>query len=424
MGHLSLLRRRPAFRLLFLATVGSGLGTMLAVVALTIDVWDRTHSGTWVSALLIVDFLPAIVIGLLLGPILDRYPRRALMIGSDLTRAAIFVALVFAPNVYWIVALAAVAGFATGFFRPAVYAGLPNLVEESELGRANSLLLATENATWAIGPLLSGLLVAASSPDVAYWVNAATFVFSALLVVRIAASQLQALTVPSRGHWRDLGDGFSLVRRSRPLLAVLVAWSIAMLGNAAVNVAEIALAKDVFDGGDFGFGLLVAVSGVGLVAGAAGAAPALERRKLNAVYASGFALMGIGVALAAAAPSLWVALVFVFAYGVGNGGANVCNPLLVQLGAPDELRGRAFTLIMSVNFAVLGLAMAAAGPLTNAIGARWVWGVGAISYAAAFFAAAALAPPTRQPAPDERETAELVLEEPVVAVHGGPLQGQ
>ena len=57
---------------------------MLAVVALTIDVWDRTHSGTWVSALLIVDFLPAIVIGLLLGPILDRYSRRALMIGSDL----------------------------------------------------------------------------------------------------------------------------------------------------------------------------------------------------------------------------------------------------------------------------------------------------------------------------------------------------
>lgn len=424
MGHLTLLRRRPAFRLLFLATVGSGLGTMLAVVALTIDVWDRTHSGTWVSALLIVDFLPAILIGLLLGPIVDRYSRRALMVGSDLTRAAVFVALVFAPNTYWIVALAAVAGFATGFFRPAVYAGLPNLVEEAELGRANSLLLATENATWAIGPLLSGVLVAASSPDLAYWVNAATFVFSALLVARIAGSQLQALTVPSRGHWRDLGDGFALVRRSRPLLAVLIAWTIAMLGNAAVNVAEVVLAKEVFDAGDFGFGLLVGVSGAGLVAGSAAAAPALERRKLNAVYAGAFALMGIGVALAAASPSLWVALVFVLAYGVGNGAANVCNPLLVQLGAPDELRGRAFTLIMSVNFAVLGLAMAVAGPLTNAIGARWVWGLGAISYAAAFLAAAALAPTTRQSALDEREAAALVREEPVVAVHGGPLQGQ
>jgi MFS family permease len=197
-----------------------------------------------------------------------------------------------------------------------------------------------------------------------------------------------------------------------------------MLGNAAVNVAEVVLAKDVFDGGDFGFGLLVAASGVGLVAGAAGAAPALERRKLNAVYAASFALMGIGVALAAASPSLWVALAFVFAYGVGNGSANVCNPLLVQLGAPDRLRGRAFTLIMSVNFAVLGLAMAAAGPLTNAVGARWVWGIGAISYAAAFIAAAALAPTTRQSALDEREAAELLREEPVVAVHGGPLQEQ
>lgn len=424
MGQLTLLRRHPAFRLLFLATFGSGLGTMLAVVALTIDVWDRTHSGTWVGALLIVDFLPAILIGLLLGPILDRYSRRALMVGSDVARAALFVGLVFAPDAYWIVGLAGLTGFATGFFRPAVYAGLPNLVDESELGRANSLLQTTENATWAIGPLLSGLLVAASSPDVAYWVNAATFVFSALLVVRIAPTQLQAMAVPSRGHWRDLGDGFAFVRRSRPLLAVLVAWSIAMIGNAAVNVAEVVLAKDVLDGGDFGFGVLVAASGVGLVAGAAITASALERWKLNSVYASGFALMGVGVALAAASPSIWVALVFVFVYGFGNGGANVCNPLLVQIGAPDELRGRAFTLIMSVNFAVLGLAMAAAGPLTNAIGARWVWGVGAISYAFAFVAAAALAPTTRQPAPGEREAAALVREEPAVAVPGGPLQGQ
>jgi MFS family permease len=56
----------------------------------------------------------------------------------------------------------------------------------------------------------------------------------------------------------------------------------------------------------------------------------------------------------------------------------VCNALLVQRGAPDVLRGRAFTVIMSVNFAVLGLAMAVAGPLTDAVGARWVWGAAAL----------------------------------------------
>jgi MFS family permease len=64
--------------------------------------------------------------------------------------------------------------------------------------------------------------------------------------------------------------------------------------------------------------------------------------------------------------------------GAGNGTAIVCNTLLVQRGAPDRLRGRAFTTIMSVNFALLGLGMAVAGPLLDAVGARWVFAVAGI----------------------------------------------
>ena len=92
---LTLLGRAPAFRSLFLATLGSGLGSMLAVIALTVDVYDRTESGAWVALLLIADFLPTIAIGLLLGPLLDRFSRRGLMIASDLVRMGAFVALPF-----------------------------------------------------------------------------------------------------------------------------------------------------------------------------------------------------------------------------------------------------------------------------------------------------------------------------------------
>ena len=64
------------FRLLFLSTLGSSIGTLLAAVALAIDVKDRTNSGVWVGAVLIVEFLPTIVVGLTLGPLLDRLDRR------------------------------------------------------------------------------------------------------------------------------------------------------------------------------------------------------------------------------------------------------------------------------------------------------------------------------------------------------------
>src|SRR5947207_14627049 len=133
--------------MLFLAVFGSGLGTWLAFVALTVDVYDRTHSGPWVSALLIADFLPMIAIGLLFGPLLDRLSRRGLLVAADLARFGVFCALPFATSAAQIVALAAAAGFATGFFRPAVYAGLPNLVSDADLPRANSLLHTIENVT-------------------------------------------------------------------------------------------------------------------------------------------------------------------------------------------------------------------------------------------------------------------------------------
>jgi hydrogenase/urease accessory protein HupE len=101
--------------LLFLAALGSGVGTYLAFVALAVDVWDRTESGTWVAWLLIADFLPAIAIGLLLGALLDRRSRRQLMILADLVRFGVFCALPFTTSPSQIVVLAGVAGFATGW---------------------------------------------------------------------------------------------------------------------------------------------------------------------------------------------------------------------------------------------------------------------------------------------------------------------
>jgi MFS family permease len=363
--------------MLSLAAFGSGLGTWLAFVALTVDVFDRTHSGPWVSALLIADFLPMIAIGLLFGPLLDRLSRRWLLVAADLARFGVFCALPFATSAAQIVALAAAAGFATGFFRPAVYAGLPNLVDDADLPRANSLLQTLENVTTTAGPLVGGILVSTSSPDTAYWINAVTFVVSAFLLLRIPARLLQVRAAPSRGHLRDLRAGFAIVRHARPLLTVLVVWNVAMLANAGVNVAEVVLAKVSFHAGDFGFGLLVAAAGLGLAGGSLAAGPLLERRRTREVYGGSLALMAVGTGLAAVSPNVWVAAACVVVSGVGNGATVVCNALLVQRGAPDELRGRAFTVLMSSTAVSLGAGMIAAGIVTNALGARWVWGIAA-----------------------------------------------
>jgi MFS family permease len=384
---LDLLRRARDFRLLFVAAIGSGLGTRLAVLALMVDVWDRTQSGKWVAALLVTDFVPIIVIGLLLGSFLDRFSRRRLMIASDLLRCAVFVALPFATSATMVVVLAGVVGFATGFFRPAVYAGLPNLVDDDDLPHANGVFQAGENLTWMLGPLLGSVLLWASGPDVAYWFNALTFLVSALLIMRIAELLLQSEKALTEGHWRDITRGFRVVRESRALLTVLVAWSLMMLAIGHSDVAQVELAKVDFDAGDFGLGLLMAAIGLGLVIGSLGAGWAAGRFGTGPAYVTAIAMMAAGLLIVSIVPNVWVAAVVVVGMGVGNGVAVVANSVLVQRGAEDRVRGRALTLVMSVNYSVLFVGMMLGGFVSDALGARMTWTIaGSIATVAALSA--------------------------------------
>src|SRR5213076_2757376 len=94
----------------------------------------------------------------------------------------------------------------------------------------------------------------------------------------IPQHMLQAAAAASRGHWADLKDGFAIAVRSRAFLTVLIAWNVAMLSNAAVNVAEPSLAFRSFDAGRFGLGLLMGSAGLGLATGAFLAGTWIDKR--------------------------------------------------------------------------------------------------------------------------------------------------
>lgn len=390
--QLGLLARPGAFRLIWVAALGSGMGTWLAAIALQVDIYSRTHSAKWVSALIIVEFVPTILVGLFLGPFVDRLSRRRLMVASDLVRFGVFAALPFADSALAIVLLAAVAGVAWSVFRPALYAGVPNLVEEEDLTSANSLLQAVDNGTAALAPPIAGVLVAAQGPHLAYWINAVSFVLSAALIARVPANMLQTAVSATRGLLRDVGDGMRAVVRSRALLTVAVVWTIAILANSAINVSEIALATESLDAGAFGFGLLAGAAGLGLAAGSLLAAPWIDQRGVAPAYVASFVLMAAGFGVAAIAPSVWVAALCVVVAGIGNGAAVVCNYTFVGRSAADEIRGRVITLLMSATAVTFVIGSLVAGPATDAVGARWVWGGAAAVYVAVALLALAMAP--------------------------------
>jgi predicted MFS family arabinose efflux permease len=156
------------------------------------------------------------------------------------------------------------------------------------------------------------------------------------------------------------------------------------------------------------------------VLGSLYAATALERRHISNVYGAALGLLAFGYGCAAIAPDVWIASLALVLSGGGNGVAIVCNALLVQRGVPDTLRGRAFTLLMSANFAVLGAGMLVAGPLTNAFGPRWVWAAAASIMAVSAVLGLLLARGVEQAEtePSERRAAL----EPEVEAAGSPQQ--
>jgi MFS family permease len=365
------------FRLLFLATLGSGVGTFAATIALTSDIDSRTDSTWWVSLLFLVTFTPPIVVGLFVGPLIDRLSRKVLIIASDVVRLAVFAVLPFADHPATMILLAAVAGFANSFFRPAVLAGVPNLVDEHDLDSATTLLQGTEWLAAAIGPVIAGALVSLSSAHVVYWMNAATFLFSAALILRIPGRLLQSEQGITRGHWRDLHDGFTAFRSSTALRVALFGFGLTMLATGLVNVSEIFLAKRSLGTGAFGFGLLWTGTGIGLVAGSVVIGILLRKRDVLDLYAYAFVPLTLGIIGAAAAPTIWIAAPAMTLAGFGQGLAFPMTVLIIQRYTSDRLRGRAFTVVISVHSGLLALAMVASGALTEIASARWTYAVAA-----------------------------------------------
>jgi len=117
---------------------------------------------------------------------------------------------------------------------------------------------------------------------------------------------------------------------------------------------------------------------------------------MTRAYGGSLVLMGIGFGLAAAAPSIAVASLLVVVATMGNGTAIVCNQLFMQRGAPDAMRGRALAVLMSMYYGVLGLAMAAAGILTDLAGARTAWALAGCVYLLAALAALVMTRHTRE----------------------------
>ena len=349
--------------------VGQGIsfvGDAVSLVALVVLIVEITGSATAVGGALVARLLPTLA-SPLAGVLADRLDRRVILVASDLVRAVLVLGMVFARDLVVLYVLAFLMGVARTFFNPTVRAAFPSVVGGGDLTRANALISGTFSVSEAVGPALGGLLVATVDVNAAFLLDGATYLISAALLSRIPLPRPER--EDSAGFGRELKAGFGYLAGARVPLTIVVGSFLTMLTINTTIPAEVFLAKETFEAGDAGYGLLVSLWGGGMVLGsvliaALGDRVALVPFYFLSIFASALALVATGLS-----PTFVVALGALTIAGIANGIDDVTANTILQKRVPDAFLGRVFAVRYFgfsagevFSYLVGGMIVDAAGP--------------------------------------------------------------
>ncbi len=369
--------RNTGMRRLQLAWLGSILGSGAYYVALA--VYAYAHGGAGAVALVgVLQMIPAAIAAPFTATLADRFPRRLVLVGADTARAALMGVVAVSIGLggpAWIAyAVITVSSIAGTPFRPAQAALLPTLARTpAELTAANVTSSTFESIGYFAGPAIGGFLLAATNPQTVFAVNAASFVWSALLVIGIRGAEPVANRRHTE-HERPAGSqalaGFQTIRQSGDIKLLVTLYAGQTLVAGALGVFVVVTALDLLNGSARTVGTLEASIGAGGLLGGAVAVALATRRRLAADLALGLALFGAPFLAIAAFPRLAPAIAGLAILGIGNSLVDISSITLLQRIVPDEVLGRVLGLVQGLLLGSLGVGAALAPALIHMFGAR------------------------------------------------------
>ncbi|HEY6113429.1 MAG TPA: MFS transporter [Gaiellaceae bacterium] len=351
------LRRHRNYRIFFTGQVVSLAGTWMQNVALAWLVIELSGSAIAIGALAFWRFVPFTVFGLAAGVVADRFESRKLVMATQGGAMGVSIALAIVtltgtatlPIVY---VLAALGGIALAFDAPGRQSLTFQMVGPRELPNAVALNSGLFNGSRIIGPAIAGVVIAAVGTGLCFVVNAVSFlaVLAALAIVR--EEELRPVERdPSARIVDGLRRAFAYAWDDRQLRLILLVVTLVSTVGFNFHVLVPLLAADTLHVGPEGFGLLSAAFGLGALAGALAAAT--FRGASWRLFAVGAASFGVLVLLLAPVQNAYLAGLILIGIGVSFTLFTANANALIQLAAPDHLRGR---LIGIYLFAFLGLA--------------------------------------------------------------------
>ncbi len=371
--YVELFRRNHALARLLAGEFISGIGDWLYLVAILVVVYAESNSAVLLGIVGAARILPYVLLSVPAGIVADRFDRRMVLLVTDVARGVLMLVLVGAvivdaPTIA-IVGLSILAACFSTFFGPAIAALLPMLVDESDLGPANSAWATLDNVAFIVGPALAGVLLASGGLEFAFLLNAVSFGVVAIVLWRLPVPRRAP---PSQEPGAESSEAEPTWRHLvRPMAGPFVLDSATSFVGGGVGVMTVVIAVDVLSSGEAGTGYLNAATGVGgVIAGIAGGA--LLARRLGVPLAIGGAAGAIGLAWLAIAGDLLTAML---AIGVAVAGLlllDVVNTTLIQRIVPDDLRGRAMGVLQTTSAVLYALGSLVMPLLASVIGVPYV----------------------------------------------------
>jgi len=377
-GYTTLLKQNRDVRHIWTSQVISQMGDWFNSVALLGLINTFTKDPLAVVLVTMFAVLPSALFGLTLsGFIADHVDRKKLVVVMDVARAvmALLMLLVREPGMLWLAyAATAAMSICESMFNPAISAALPNLCKPHELATANAL----QQSTWAsvslLGAALGGVVAQLFGRDVAFIVNAISFLGSAWAILQIKGQfkQPSSHALTGRASLHSLTEGFSFLREHPRLLAFSLTKTIWAFSFAGVGLFSV-YSFQIYNSADIGTSLLYAARGAGSTLGPLIAQSQFmpqRPRDYAKLLLITLAMCVVGYAVWGISGSLAVGMLAIFFGHLGGGNVWTFSRMMVQKETPDYVRGRVlaldtvgFSLVTGIFSLLIGLVARQSAPV-------------------------------------------------------------
>ena len=372
--------RNRNFSLIWTGELVSTMGSALTSLAASILVYRLTASALSVGLMLMATAAPSLLVGLFAGVLVDRFDRKAIMIISDLARAVLVFLIPFlVPHgIAWLYVIVLVCSAIGQFFDPAHESVLPEVATEPELAAANSLMAISSFGATAVGFAASGLIAGATDIRWAFFLDAASFVFSAACIFLIRIKPMLAEGETSAAVVvKNLKAGLDKLFDTPILRSLFTSHVPTLIAFGMGNALLLPFAMRALKATTFEYGLQEGLTSVGFVVASLLFAGIFDRMREGAWLALGLfgmALAGMAYSFSHSVP---LAILFVTISGFCNSPAAVARRLVIQRNTPREMRGRVNSVFFVSRDVLMLIGMAVAG-LADFMDIRLLYFLGAL----------------------------------------------